>query len=109
MLTPGNGRVTELLFTQLLEELAPELPEPVEEWRFCSRRWRFDYAWPERMVAVEIDGGQYAFAGGRHNTDADRDKINTAESMGYHVLRFSHSQLRDDPKHCIDLLRLMLG
>jgi hypothetical protein len=31
------------------------LPDPVEEYRFAPpRRWRFDLAWPERMLAVEV-------------------------------------------------------
>jgi len=33
------------------------LPAPVFEYRFHpSRKWRFDIAWPERRVAVEVEG-----------------------------------------------------
>lgn len=34
-----------------------ELPIPVRNYRFCERRWAFDYAWPEKKIAVEIEGG----------------------------------------------------
>jgi hypothetical protein len=33
------------------------LPRPEREWKFdAKRRWRFDYAWFERMVALEVEG-----------------------------------------------------
>ena len=81
----------------------------VQEHRFHSvRRWRFDFAWPSRMVAVECDGIIWKACGGRHNTDADRDKINTAISLGWSVLRFSGNQIKSDPIGCIDLLRATL-
>lgn len=62
------------------------------EWRFhTSRKWRFDYAIPAAKVAVEVEGG--VFTGGRHTTGAgftaDIEKYNTAESMGWHVLRIT--------------------
>ncbi len=60
-----------------------------------TRRWRFDFAWPDRKVAVECEGG--GFVGGRHNTgagmEADMEKYSTAEAMGWHVLRFSQRQI----------------
>ena len=43
------------------------IPPPQREYRFHpERKWRFDFAWPERRFAVEIEGitpGQ-----GRHQT-----------------------------------------
>lgn len=69
-----------------------------------QRKWRFDFAWPDKMVAVECDGMAWQAGGGRHNTDKDRDKINTAVSMGWRVLRFSGNQIRTNPEKCIKLL-----
>lgn len=78
--------------------LASGLPEPVAEHRFHpTRKWRFDFAWPEYMVAVEIEGGTWT--GGRHNTgkgmDSDMEKYNAAALMGWMVLRFSTSRVKD--------------
>ena len=32
-----------------------------------TRKWRFDFAYPDIQLAVEIDGGQWRAGGGRHN------------------------------------------
>jgi len=47
------------------------------------------------MLAVEIDGGQWAPRGGRHASDGDREKLNTAAVLGWRVLRYSPAQLGD--------------
>jgi len=100
----------ELDFPLLWRTLAPGAPEPVPEYRFHPRRrWRFDWCFPAEQIAVELAGGGWRAGGGRHNTDRDREKINTAEAMGYHVLRFSHQALRSDPAGCIELVRAALG
>lgn len=63
----------------------------VREFRFHPvRKWRFDFAWPEKKLAIEIEGG--AFVGGRHTTGAgfraDLEKYNAAALLGWKVLRF---------------------
>lgn len=99
--------MTELAFPALLHQYG--IPEPTPEYRFyAARRWRFDFAWPVAEVAVEIDGGQWRAGGGRHNTDSDREKLNTAAALGWRVLRFSHTALASDPVGCIVLLRTAL-
>ena len=56
-----------------------------------ARKWRFDYAMPKYKVAVEIDGAVWTI--GRHNRPSgyinDMEKLNTAASMGWLVLRFT--------------------
>ena len=69
---------------------AHKIPPPTREVQFCdARRWRFDFAWPDRMLALEIDGG--AWAHGRHTRGAgfigDMEKINEAQILGWTVLR----------------------
>lgn len=66
------------------------------EYRFHpSREWRFDFAIPERHVAIEVEGG--AFIGGRHvRTDGylrDMEKYNEAAAAGWLVLRVLPSEL----------------
>ena len=76
---------------------------PLTEYQFAAsigRRFRFDFAFVSQKVAIECDGGQYAFRGGRHNTDADRTKLNIAAALGWRVLRFSGSMLHDPENVC---------
>ena len=64
------------------------LPAPVAEYRFhAGRKWRFDFAWPEAMIAVEVQGG--IWRGGRHTRGAalklEWEKLNTAAVMGWRL------------------------
>jgi very-short-patch-repair endonuclease len=98
-----------LPFASLWREFAPDLPTPNTEWLFMAkRRFRFDLAWPQRMIAVEFDGGQWVAHGGRHNRDSDRDKLNLAAALGWRVLRFSNQQFEADPVACLALIRQAL-
>ncbi len=65
------------------------IPKPVDEYKFHpDRRWRFDYAWPDKKIALEIHGATYR--GGRHVTGkgfaADREKMNEAQLLGWIVI-----------------------
>lgn len=61
------------------------------------RRWRFDFAWPEFKLAVEIDGGTWS--GGRHTRGAgfakDCEKMNAAQLAGWVVFRGDSGMVRD--------------
>lgn len=74
------------------------LPLPVPEFRFHSeRRWRFDWAWVEARVALEVDGGVYT--SGRHTRGAgyerDCEKLAEAALLGWTVFRASTGQVAD--------------
>ena len=60
-----------------------------------TRKFRADFAAPRYRLLIEVDGGQWKAGGGRHNTDADRAKLNEAAAMGWRVLRFSPAMLQD--------------
>ena len=73
------------------------LPEPEREYKFSpQRRWRFDFAWPDRMVAAEAEGGHWS--GGRHVRGAgfekDCEKYNAAAAIGWRVYRFTAAMIR---------------
>lgn len=70
---------------------AAKLWEPVREYRFDSvRKWRFDFAWPNILLAAEVEGG--IWTGGRHTRGKgfldDCEKYNQAAMAGWKVLRF---------------------
>lgn len=71
------------------------LPEPTPEHRFCERRWKFDFAWRSKFVALEVEGG--VFTGGRHTRGkgflGDIEKYNAATVMGWRVLRATPQQV----------------
>lgn len=68
---------------------ADNVPAALAEHRFHpSRRWRFDFAWPDAKVALEIQGG--AFINGRHTRGGalrdEHEKLNAAAVAGWRVL-----------------------
>lgn len=100
----------EQTFEYILRVLGTDIPQPEREYRFAPpRRWRMDYAWPAQHVAVEIDGGQFAALGGRHNSDGDRQKLNAAALANWRVLHYSGAMLRNDPALVIEQIRTALG
>jgi hypothetical protein len=62
---------------------------PEAEVRFAPpRRWRFDFAWIDEKVALEIQGG--VFTHGRHTRGGallkEHEKLNAAAAAGWKVL-----------------------
>jgi very-short-patch-repair endonuclease len=101
----------ELAFLRLVK--AAGLPEPWKEYKFAQvegRMWRFDFAWLDHKVAVEIEGATWS--GGRHTRGAgyasDCEKYNAAVRLGWSVLRFTTTMLKDQ-QAVTDLVRVMLG
>lgn len=83
-----------LLLEQIMVE---ELPAPILEHRFDAiRKWRFDLAYPDRMLAIEVDGAVYA--GGRHTRgkgfEGDCAKFNEAALQNWRVLRYSSGMVK---------------
>lgn len=86
----------------------------VKEWRFAKglgRQWRFDWAVPTYMLAIEIEGlvmrrlaGQLVVMG-RHASPAgikdDMEKYNAAVLLGWYVLRFEQHDVK--PRRAIDM------
>jgi len=75
-------------------------PDLVPEYQFLPpRRWRFDFAHPGTLVAVELEGGVHT--NGRHvraeGFTKDCEKYNAATADGWALFRFTADMLRDDP------------
>lgn len=80
--------------------------ECIREYRFHpTRKWRFDYALPQYMIALEVEGG--VWTGGRHTSPKgflrDMEKYNTAELMGWRVFRTIPDELYT--RNTVELLR----
>lgn len=92
---------------------AYRLPEPVRELAFAKealhRRWRFDFSWPDRKLAVEVEGGMWIR--GRHQRARgfaeDASKYNAAAALGWRVLRFTSDMVEDG--RAIDAVRAVLS
>jgi very-short-patch-repair endonuclease len=86
----------EAVFALQLQALG--VPGATREYKFLEgRRFRFDFCWPDRMFAVELEGGTWA--GGRHTRGAgfkaDCEKLNLAVLAGWRVLRYTADSIHD--------------
>lgn len=66
--------------------------KPEREYAFhAKRKWRFDFAFPDKKIGVEIEGGTWS--SGRHSRgpgyEKDLSKYNAAARDGWIVLRFT--------------------
>ena len=65
------------------------------------RMWRFDYAIPALLIAIEYHGG--IFAGGRHTRgvgfQGDREKMNQAAIDGWIVLEVTEEMVKSGKAH----------
>lgn len=78
---------------------ALRLPAPVREYRFAEsvgRKFRFDLAWPDRKLALEVEGG--GFVQGRHGRgmgmENDCEKHCLAVLLGFRVMRVTPRQVK---------------
>lgn len=80
-----------------LQIRAAGLPVPVREFRFHpTRKWRFDFAFVDHRIAMEVDGA--VWTGGRHTRgagyEADAEKLNEAAVLGWRVFRVTRSMIK---------------
>jgi hypothetical protein len=121
MIAAQNKSYYETIFEQLLLD-DPEIPPFEREYRFHpTRMWRFDFAWPEHMLALEIEGGAYGRPvichncgarvmrrlkdgrnimireGGRHTSgkgfEKDLEKYGEAAVLGWRVIRINDKMI----------------
>ena len=95
-------------------------PQPTRQYKFLTdRKFAFDFAWPERKIAVECEGGIFAPRGkccpacgqpprSRHTTgtgfERDCEKYNLAADAGWIVYRVTAHMLQADPAKWIEII-----
>jgi len=82
------------VFTEFIRANGLELP--VYEHRFHpTRKWRFDIAWVDSKVAIEVQGG--IWTKGRHSRGKgqlnDMEKFNNAQLLGWTLFLVTPQQL----------------
>jgi very-short-patch-repair endonuclease len=93
------SRIAVTLVPQLVQQCRLlNLPAPTTEHRFHPvRKWRFDVAFVEQRLAVEVEGG--VFIQGRHSRgiglEADAEKYAEAAILGWTVLRVTPRQVKN--------------
>ena len=95
-MTPLQRSEGEILLAKQIKLIG--FPEFKEEFKFLDdRRFRFDFAWPDKKVAVEVEGGVYSNS--RHTSGSgftkDCEKYNLAAANGWSVYRFTTEMVKN--------------
>lgn len=96
--TPTEGRVSQGEDLMALQLDRVGLAGAYQrEFRFDpSRRWRFDFAFPEDRLALEVEGGTWT--NGRHSRgsgfERDAEKYAQAAVAGWRVIRATTGQVK---------------
>ena len=91
-----KAQQVDTLHSKVLAQLVG-FPDPATELLFHpKRKWRFDYAWEEQKLALEVHGGIHS--GGRHTRGRgfveDRAKMNEAALLGWTVLEVTPEHIK---------------
>lgn len=101
----NKGKQGSRLEQKALEQIIlAGLPEPEREYKFHPvRQWRADFAWPNQMLLLEIEGGIWLSTTQEHGKghahperfEADVQKYNAATLSGWRLLRATAKTIRD--------------
>lgn len=105
---------TSALEDQFAAELnAAGLSGYVRQYQFgacIGRKWAADFAWVERGVLCEIEGGTWR--GGRHRSFRgfidDCRKYTSAAVLGWRVLRYTSADVAERLSECIEEVRAVV-
>lgn len=105
-----SSPLEDVMFTRWIQ-LAPTYPHPSRQVLFHSdQNWCFDFAWIDKLVALEVHGGGWNH--GRHNRELgmseDFVKNNAAVSMGWRVFYATKTMVENDPSAVCAAIRILL-
>lgn len=89
----------ELRFLDLWNRFGIQGLAPVRQYKFHPvRKWRFDFAWPDDRLAVEVHGGTFSQGGHSRGSGQEKDfeKSNAAVVLGWRLLLFGIKGLEYD-------------
>jgi very-short-patch-repair endonuclease len=89
----------EVLFRPIAAQAG--LPTPLT--KEIVNGYEVDFYWPDLGLVVETDGWRYHRTASAQTRDAHRDQTHTAS--GLTPLRFSHYQVKYEPRHVRNILR----
>ena len=105
---PGVDSELEMALVTRLERHG--LPLGAGQYRFVpGRLYRFDRAWPEQFVAVEIQGGLWVHGAHSRGSGVERDcvKLSIAAALGWRVLPISKAMIESG--QAVELIAQALG
>lgn len=107
--TPGQApsdSMLELELRALIDSYA--LPAPVHQYpvEIPAATIHIDIAYPDSMLAIEVDG--YSFHMDQEAFERDRERDNELRALGWTVLRFTWAMIRFQPHRTIELIRAHL-
>lgn len=70
-------------------------------------RFRLDFAIPDKRIAIELDGHEYHKTKYQRTHDAKRDRW--LYGQGWHVLRFTGTEIHQNLDRCIDEICGLVG
>lgn len=84
----------------------------VREYKFHPiRKWRLDFAWPDKKIGIEVHGGVWSGKFGGHTSGAgrirDMEKMNEAVILGWSVIEVTSVHLKNGM--AIDWAKKLLG
>jgi very-short-patch-repair endonuclease len=116
----GTGPLRQVLDRRALLEVPPDgmleprfarlcklagLPQPAFQHRVG--RYELDFAYPELMIAIEVDG--YGPHSSRRAFQSDRDRQNVLVGLGWTVLRFTWADVVKRPEHVAKVVADAIG
>jgi very-short-patch-repair endonuclease len=96
-------RLTRSELERLFLPIAAQADLPVPLTRQWVSGFEVDFFWPDLRLVVETDGLRYHRTPAEQARDRLRDQAHTA--AGLTPLRFTHEQVRHEPKHVLEILR----
>lgn len=104
---PGGPRRTRSWGERRLLALVRQAGLPVPLTNQMLNGYQVDAVWPDHRLVVEVDG--WNFHRGRRAFETDRARDAAHVAAGYRVLRFTATQLRDEPLIVIGQLSAALA